>query len=65
VVVEVEVVFDPEFDLDPESVEDEDDSEEDAPFFVESDAAGLDSVAGDVPASAGLLSEELLAAFGA
>lgn len=64
-VVEVEVVFDPEFDLDPESVEDEDDSEDDALFVVASDAAGFDSVADDVPASAGLLSEELPAAFGA
>jgi hypothetical protein len=52
--------------LDPESVEDEDDSEEDEPFVVESAAAGLDSVADDVPASAALLSEEeLLPAFGA
>lgn len=57
--------MDPAFDLDPESVEDEDDSDEDELFVVESDAAGLDSVADDVPASAGFVSEELLAAFGA
>jgi hypothetical protein len=56
---------DPEVvDLDPESDEDADDSDEDD-FALESDAAGLASLVEVVPASAGLLSEELLTAFGA
>jgi hypothetical protein len=56
VVVEVGV------DLDVDSLEEEDDSGEEA-FGAASEPAGLDS--DGVAPSAGLLSEELLAAFGA
>jgi hypothetical protein len=63
----VELEVDPEaVDLDPESVEGddvEDESVEDM-LLAESEAAGFESVDAAAP-SAGLLSDELLAAFGA